>query len=104
MIGNLPKNSGPRDALLLRRADRTCRTMTSSRAARRCPCLDEKGFRYYIPAFMVYGLRHWGDDWNEILNSCEYHLLNDYPKSLRKSEPAAIASKYQFTEAQSKAV
>jgi hypothetical protein len=22
--------------------------------------LDEKGFRYYIPAFMVYGLKHWG--------------------------------------------
>src|SRR5215204_4680210 len=66
--------------------------------------LNEKGFRYYIPAFMVYGLRHWGDDWNGILNSCEYHLLHDYPKSLRKSEPAAIAGKYQFTDAQSKAV
>lgn len=66
--------------------------------------LDERGFRYYIPAFMIYGLRHWGDDWNGILNSCEYHLLHDYPKSLRKSEPAAIASKYQFTNAQSKAV
>ena len=66
--------------------------------------LNEKGFRYYIPAFMVYGLRRWGDDWNGILNSCEYHLLHDYPKSLRKSEPAAIAGKYQFTDAQSKAV
>lgn len=66
--------------------------------------MNEKGFRYYIPAFMIYGLRHWGDDWNGILNSCEYHLLYDYPKSLRKSEPAAIASKYQFTDAQSKAV
>jgi hypothetical protein len=66
--------------------------------------LNEKGFRYYIPAFMIYGLRHWGDDWNGILNSCEYHLLHDYPKSLRKSEPAVIAGKYQFTDAQSKAV
>lgn len=66
--------------------------------------LDEKGFRYYIPAFMVCGLRHWGDEAGVIFNSCEYHLLHDYPKSLRKSEPASIASKYQFTEAQSNAV
>jgi hypothetical protein len=66
--------------------------------------LNEKGFRYYLPAFMVYGLRHWGDDWNGILTSCEYQLLHDYPKSLRKSEPAAIARRYQFTAAQSRAV
>ena len=66
--------------------------------------LNDKGFRYYVPAFMIYGLRYWGDDCNGILNSCEYHLLHDYPKSLRKSDPAAIASKYQFTDAQSKAV
>lgn len=66
--------------------------------------LDEKGFRYYIPAFMVYGLKRWGDDWDGVLSSCEYHLLHDYPKSLRKSDPAAIAGKYQFTEAQSRAV
>lgn len=66
--------------------------------------LDGKGFRYYIPAFMVYGLRHWGDDPNGVLSSCDYHLLHDYPKSLRKSEPAAIAGKYQFTDAQSRAV
>ena len=66
--------------------------------------LNEKGFRYYIPAFMLYGLRHWGDDWNGILNSCEYHLLHDYPKSLRQSDPASIAGKYRFTDAQSKAV
>jgi hypothetical protein len=66
--------------------------------------MNEKGFRYYIPAFMLYGLRHWGDDWNGILNSCVYHLLHDYPKSLRQSDPASIASKYRFTDAQSKAV
>jgi hypothetical protein len=62
------------------------------------------GFRYYIPAFMLYGLRHLEDDPNGILQSCEYHLLHDYPKSLRKSEPAAIASKYGFTDAQCRAV
>ncbi len=66
--------------------------------------LNEKGFRYYIPAFMICSLRHWGDDGSVILNSCEYHLLHEYPKSLRKSEPASIAGKYQFTDAQSKAV
>jgi hypothetical protein len=66
--------------------------------------LNETGFRYYIPAFMSYSLRHWGDDWNGILNSCEYHLLHDYPKSLRQSDPASIARKYRFTDAQSKAV
>src|SRR4051812_37598398 len=32
--------------------------------------LDAKGFRYYLPAFMIYGLKHWGDDWNGIGNSC----------------------------------
>ena len=66
--------------------------------------LDAKGFRYYIPAFMICSLKHWGDEASVILNSCEYHLLHDYPKSLRKSEPAPIASKYQFTDAQSRAV
>jgi hypothetical protein len=66
--------------------------------------LNEKGFRYYIPAFMIYSLKHWGDDWNGVLNSCEYHLLHEYPKSLRQSDPASIASKYQFTDAQGEAV
>lgn len=66
--------------------------------------LNEKGFRYYIPAFMTFGLRRWEDDWNMILNSCVHHLLQDYPKSLRQSDPAAIAGKFQFTAAQSRAV
>lgn len=66
--------------------------------------LDAKGFRYYLPAFMLYGLKNWEDDPNNIRHSCEYHLLHDYPESLRKSEPASIAGKYQFTNAQSKAI
>ncbi len=66
--------------------------------------LDEKGFRYYVPAFMICNLKHWGDEATVILNSCKYHLLHDYPKSLRESQPASIAGKYQFTEAQSRAV
>jgi len=66
--------------------------------------LDEKGFRYYVPAFMICSLKHWGDKASMILNSCEYQLLHDYPKSLRESKPASIAGKYQFTDAQSKVV
>lgn len=66
--------------------------------------LDESGFRYYIPAFMIYGLRHWGKDESFILDSCEFHLLHEYPKSLRKSDPASIARRNQFTAAQSEAV
>ncbi len=65
-----------------------------------CP----KGFRYYIPVFMLYGLRHLENDPYGILSSCEYHLLYDYPKSLRKSEPAEIANRYGFTNAQCVAV
>ena len=66
--------------------------------------LDAKGFRYYVPAFMIHGLKRWGDDWDGILHSCEYHLLHEPGKSLRQSEPASIAAKFQFTKAQSEAV
>ncbi|HZH29552.1 MAG TPA: DUF6714 family protein [Pyrinomonadaceae bacterium] len=68
--------------------------------------LDVKGFRYYFPAFMVYALKHWDDpeDNGSILSSCFYKMISDYPASVRKSEPATIASKKNFTSAQSKAV
>jgi hypothetical protein len=68
--------------------------------------LDGKGFRYYFPAFMIYALKHWDDpeDNGSILSSCFYHMIQDYPASVRKSEPATIASKKNFTNAQSKAV
>jgi hypothetical protein len=66
--------------------------------------LDAKGFRYYIPAFMTYALKHWGDDWNDILNSCQFQLTHESQKPLRKSEPASIARKYGFTGAQCVAV
>ena len=67
--------------------------------------MDEKGFRYYIPAFMTHALRHWEDDADGyVLSSCTYHLLHESSKSLRKSEPASIAARYNFTGAQSKAV
>lgn len=66
--------------------------------------LDEKGFRYYLPAFMVRGLEDWDNDAGVSVDSCVYHLLHDYPNSLRKSEPASIAAKYRFTDAQCRAI
>jgi hypothetical protein len=66
--------------------------------------LNAKGFRYYLPAFMVYGLRHFEDDPNGILHSCEFHLLHEPQKSLRKSEPGSIANKYDFTEEQCRVI
>jgi hypothetical protein len=65
--------------------------------------MDAKGFRYYIPAFMLCELRHHGVDWDATF-SCAYHLMRAYPGSLRKSEPASIARKYDFTGAQCVAV
>lgn len=67
--------------------------------------VDEKGFRYYIPAFMTYALRHWEDDEDGyVLSACTHHLLHERSKSLRQSDPASIAARYNFTGAQSKAV
>lgn len=67
--------------------------------------VDEKGFRYYIPAFMTHALRHWEDDVDGyVLSACTYHLLHESSKSLRKSEPASLAARYSFTGAQSRAV
>jgi Family of unknown function (DUF6714) len=66
--------------------------------------LDAKGFRYYIPAFMIHGLRHWGEVGNDTLHSSEFHLTQEAGKSLRRSEPASISEKFQFTKAQREAV
>jgi hypothetical protein len=66
--------------------------------------LDPKGFRYYVPAFMVCGLRNWGNDAGLIVDTCEYHLLHEPQKSLRQSDPASIAAKYGFTDAQCKSI
>lgn len=77
----------------------------------RSPALSHvcsKGFRYYLPAFLVYGLRHLEHDHLTRLGSasydslfaCNYHLLYDYPNSLQKSEPENIANKYGFNNAQ----
>ena len=73
-----------------------------------CP----KGFRYYIPAFLRFGLKrldndllkHYANDPNGILDSCYFHLLHDHPNSLRKSEPANIANKYGFNDSQCRVI
>lgn len=62
--------------------------------------LDAKGFRYYLPAFMVCGLRNGDNDAGRVVDTCEYHLLHESQKSLRQSEPSSIAAKYGFTDAQ----
>ena len=66
--------------------------------------LDAKGFRYYIPAFMRVALGNFYDDPNGIRNSCEFHLTQDHPKSLRQSDPAVISLKYQFSPVQVAAI
>jgi len=66
--------------------------------------LDSKGFRYYLPAFMVCGLTNLDNDAGIAIETCEYHLLHEYPRSLRKSDPASIAAKYGFTYAQCRAI
>jgi len=66
--------------------------------------LDESGFRYYLPAFMVKGLEDWDKKAGVPVDSCVYHLLHDYPHSLRESEPSTIAAKRGFNDAQCRAI
>ena len=68
------------------------------------PFFDAKGFRYYLPAFMLCGLKDLENDSSGILHSCVYNLLHEPQKSLRQSEPASIIAKYGFTKAQYKAI
>ncbi len=64
--------------------------------------LDAKGFRYYLPAFMIYELKNWEN--SALFTSSSCRLLNDHPHSLRKSEPAVIAARFGFDGAQCRAV
>jgi hypothetical protein len=73
--------------------------------------VDWKGFRYYLPAFMLYSLSHWNyprkyrlDDKSRTLHGTCYHLLNFYPKSLRQSEPRLFVEKYKLSSAQCRAI
>lgn len=64
--------------------------------------LDAKGFRYYLPAFMIYELRNWEN--STLFTSSSYRLLNDHPHSMRQSQPATIAARFGFDRAQCRAV
>lgn len=66
--------------------------------------LDVAGFRYYIPVFMLYALKYWDSDAADARNSCQHHLIQVYPKSMRKSEPSEIAVMYGFSKLQIQAV
>jgi hypothetical protein len=73
--------------------------------------VDWKGFRYYIPAFMVSSLRRWNyprkywlDNEGWALLGTRYHLLNFYPKSLRQSEPKLFVEEYKFSPAQCRTI
>jgi hypothetical protein len=66
--------------------------------------LDIQGFRFYLPAFMRTGLRHFEDEFSGVRNTCEVHLTHDHPKSLRQSNAADIAAQYRFTAAQIRAI
>lgn len=66
--------------------------------------LDAKGFRYYLPAFIVYGLKNWNSLSTSMLDACQFCLLHEPQKSLRQSEPASIAAKYGFNSEQCRAI
>ena len=66
--------------------------------------LDAKGFRYYLPAFMIFALRNWDNQYGRVADSCVFHLLHEKQKSLRQSNPGSIAEMYGFTQAQSRAI
>jgi len=66
--------------------------------------LDAKGFRYYLPAFMICALRNWENQGGKVADSCEFHLLHEKGKSLRQSDPGSNAEKYGFTQAQCRAL
>ena len=66
--------------------------------------LNPKGFRYYLPAFMVCALRNWATDAGRVVDTCEYHLLHESQKSLRQSESVSIAAKYGFDDAQCRSI
>lgn len=62
--------------------------------------LDQKGFLFYLPAFMTLALRNFVADPQGIRSSCEYHLTHDYPHGLQRSQPAEMAQKRGFSLAQ----
>ena len=66
--------------------------------------LDPAGFRFYLPAFLTFGLRSEHPEAYELLSSSYYSLLHEPGKSLRQSNPGAIIQRFGFTLQQSKAL
>ena len=66
--------------------------------------LDPAGFRFYLPAFLTFGLRAEHPEAYELLSSSYFHLLHEPGKSLRQSNPGAIIQRFGFTLQQSKAL
>ena len=60
---------------------------------------DAKGFRYYLPVFMIAELSGCID-----LATSFHHLTQLYPFSMRKTTPEMIQEKYQFNSAQMRAI
>ena len=66
--------------------------------------LDPAGFRFYLPAFLTFGLRAEHPEAHSILSSSYFHLLHEPGKSLRQSNPGAIIERFGFSLQQSKAL
>ena len=66
--------------------------------------LDPAGFRFYLPAFLTFGLRAEHPESYSILSSSYFHLLHEPGKSLRQSNPGAIIQHFGFTLQQSQAL
>jgi len=104
------------ERMAARRRDREARWQdVTDQDILECPSalsfLDPEGFRYYVPTFMILGLKRLQlprfdprDDQEGILHSSSYHLLYFYPKSLRESEPALFIEKYHFSTPQCRAI
>lgn len=58
--------------------------------------LDPKGFRFYLPAFMLAELK----EERALFNSIAFNLMQESGISQRKTQPANIAAKYSFSPAQ----
>ena len=66
--------------------------------------LDPAGFRFYLPAFLTFGLRSEHPEAYELLSSSYHSLLHEPGKSLRQSNPGAIIQRFGFTLQQSQAL
>ncbi len=61
--------------------------------------LDVKGFRYYIPCYMIASILEYID-----YQAPCFHLIYFHPDSLRKSKPERFIEKYNFSIQQAEAI